>query len=139
MTVGAKRAVVAGVLVASGLIACASLPKTTRTGTIHSIRIEQALDPAKVFAVPGDEIRWVNARSLPVQLDLVGLTRKSLSCSRGFAKLLGGIRESIELAPNGSASVCFSGPGEVKFNVRMSSALPGGRNIVGGVISISAQ
>jgi hypothetical protein len=137
------RVLLAVVGLAAGVIAggagCASIPETSRTGAIHNIRIEEGPDPQHLFVKPGDEIRWVNARTLPVQIDLIAMDPQNLLCERGFSTRFGGLQESITLQPNGTASICFStAASEVKYNVRMGSSLPGGRDIVAGVITVDA-
>lgn len=84
----------------------------------------------------GDEVRWVNARSLPIQVDLVRIKRDDLSCEGGFSNLLGTYRKSATINPNDSTSACFSAADAVSYNVSMESALPGGKKTVPGVVSL---
>ncbi len=117
------------------LVACAG-PQTTRSGEIHTIKIEKEPEPADIVVNIGDEVRWVNHRSLPVRLDLVADAQDTLSCERGFSNFLGMKRESATIAPNESVAACFSKVGVVKYNLRMESALPGGKAITSGTVQV---
>lgn len=115
--------------------ACAG-PATTRTGAVHDIRVAEGPDPADLIVNPGDEVRWVNSRTLPLRVDLVNVKAEDVSCQRGFSNIFGMMQESATIKPNESASVCFTKPGVVNYNLRMDSALPGGKAIVPGVVRI---
>lgn len=115
--------------------ACAG-PSTTRTGAVHDIKIAEGPEPSDLIVNPGDEVRWVNTRTLPVRVDLVNVQSQDLSCEREFSNLFGAIRESATIKPNETASACFTKPGVVNYNLRMDSALPGGKVVVPGIIRI---
>jgi plastocyanin len=84
----------------------------------------------------GDEVRWVNHRTLPVQIDFVDKDLDGVSCQQGFTNWIGMKTESTTVGPSKSASLCFSKTGMVSYNVRMKSALPGGKEIVYGEIRV---
>ena len=118
------------------IVACAG-PQTSRSGQIHTVKVEEAPQPADLVVNVGDEVRWVNHRTLPVRLDLVtGDPRETLSCERGFSNFFGMKRDFAEIAPNESAAACFSKVGVVKYNLRMESALPGGKTITAGTVQV---
>ena len=116
-------------------VACAG-PQTTRTGTVQDIKIAEGAEPPELTVNPGDEVRWINVRTLPLRVDLVGVKPEDLACERGFSNFFGMIQESATINPNESASACFVKAGAVKYNLRMESALPGGKSIVPGVIQV---
>lgn len=116
--------------------ACASSPTTTRTGAIHDITVIEGPDPADLMVNPGDEVRWVNRRTLAIKIDLVKTNPELLSCSRGFSDILGFPREFATLRPGDTVSACFVVTGDVNYNLRMESALPGGMTIASGVIRV---
>ena len=118
--------------------ACAG-PTTTRTGAVHDIKIAEGPEPADLIVNPGDEVRWVNARTLPVRVDLVNVKSDDVSCERGFSNLFGAIQESATIKPNETVSACFTKSGVVNYNLRMESALPGGKVVVPGVIRIGGR
>lgn len=118
------------------LVGCGGPPPTTRTGEIHEVKIAEHVAPSEIKVQTGDEIRWVNHRSLPVQLDFLKGALDDVACERGFSNWVGMRRESIAIDPNQSASLCFSNSGKISYNVRMDSALPGGQQIEPGVIHV---
>jgi hypothetical protein len=86
-------------------VGCASLPHTTRTGRIYQTRIGDDLSPKEVTVKVGEEVRWVNSRSLDSRIDLLPITLKHLSCQKGFTNFMGMMQESVSLKPNDSASL----------------------------------
>ena len=119
------------------LVGCASLPQTTRTGEIHQIGIEQDLSPVEITVKVGEEVRWVNSRSMDSRIDFLPATLKNLSCQKGFRDFMGRMQESVSLKPNESASLCFSMAMEVKYNVRMDAGVPGREKTVSGMIRVT--
>ncbi len=127
---------IAVVAIAGSVMACAG-PQTSRSGQIHAIKIEKEPEPAELVVNIGDEVRWVNHRSLPVRVELIiGDPRELLSCARGFTNFVGIKRAYAEIDANESAAACFSRVGAVKYNVRMESALPGGKAITSGTVQV---
>ncbi len=114
-------------------------PPTTRSGVVHDIRIAEGPEPADLIVNLGDEVRWVNIRTLPVRVDLVNLRHEDTSCERGFSNMVGTVQESAIIKANDSASICFSKAGVVNYNLRMESALPGGQAISSGVVRIGTM
>jgi plastocyanin len=110
---------------------CSSLPETTRTGEVKDIHIEANVSPEVVQARPGDEIRWINRRRAPVKLILLDTKKENLSCNRGFSP-----EGTTLLNANQTASICLNKAGEVKYQVRMESMLPGGEVNTQGKIEV---
>lgn len=137
-TLGSRIRSLAVVTAALMIAACAG-PSTSRTGSVHDIRIAEGPDPADLIVQPGDEVRWVNARTLPVRVDLINVPSDGLSCERGFSNFFASIQESSTIKPNQTTSACFTKPGVVNYNLRMESALPGGSVVVPGVIRIGGK
>ncbi len=121
------------------LAAACAVPTTTRSGVVRDIRIAEGPEPADLIVNPGDEVRWVNARTLPLRVDLVNVKSDELSCERRFSNIFGVIQESATIEPNGTASACFAKAGVVNYNLRMDSALPGGKVVVPGIIRIGGK
>ena len=115
--------------------ACAG-QTTSRTGAVHDIRVIEGPEPADLTVNIGDEVRWVNARTLPIRVDLLDIEAERVSCGRGFFNLIGRIQDSATIKANESASLCFTKAGVLNYNIRMESALPGGKTIVSGVVRI---
>ena len=100
---------------------CSSLQETTRTGEVRDIHIEANVSPEVAHARPGDEIRWINHRRAPVRLILLDTKKENFSCNKGFSP-----DGTTLLNANQTASICFNKAGEVKYQVRMESMMPGG-------------
>jgi plastocyanin len=123
----------AAVLLMAG---CAGVPHTSRTGAIHDVKFEEHMMPSELQVQPGDEVRWVNHRTMPVRIDFLDGALNEVSCERGFSNFIGRRQESVSIDPNQSASVCFSKSGAVTYNARMESAVPGGKLIEPGMIRV---
>lgn len=125
----------AGVVLLAG---CGSLPQATRTAVIHNIKFEEHMTPADLTIHVGDEVRWVNYRTLPVMIDIPGLNAEMLSCESGFSGMFGGVQEVTKLGANESANLCFKSVIVISYNGRMRSAAPGGMQIEPGTIRVVA-
>lgn len=126
------------VAIMSSIPACGAGTTTTRTGAVHDIRMTEGPDPADLVVNLGDEVRWVNARTGNVRVELVMMDTDQLSCNRGFSSMLGMTQDFAEVKPNRTASACFSKPGVIKYNLRMETTLPGGRAVASGLIRIGS-
>ena len=115
---------------------CSSVAPTSRTGAVHTINVAEGPDPEELSVRAGDEVRWVNLRTQSIEIDLVKVNPETLSCNRGFFDALKFARDFATLNPNESASACFVISGDVNYNIRMESALPGGQKIVSGVVRV---
>jgi len=138
---GIQNTLMLGAALLSATVGCAGVANTTRTGAIHQVRFEQRMTPAELWIQPGDEVRWINQRSMPVTVEFLGGALDEVSCesgfsNRGFANLMGSRREEIEIEPNEAASLCFASAGTVTYNARMDSAIAGGQTIESGTIHI---
>ncbi len=138
---------IAVVTICLGLIACSSTPElkhSTRTGKIHDIRVGEQLQPQQLEVHLGDEVRWINSRSAPIDVAFVDDIKDRLSCQNGF--VTGGFFKGIfsenapvaritTIQPNEYASLCFAAAGEYMYNTRMQSVTPGGeKNFRGNVL-----
>jgi plastocyanin len=117
-------------------VGCASLPKISRTGVIHEVRIEDTLSNPNLTVQAGDEIRWVNVRTESVSIEFTPESEESFSCNHGFTNWLGRSKAVANVDLGESVSLCFSKNGIYKYNVRMKAAVPGGAIIVSGVINV---
>jgi plastocyanin len=88
---------------------------------IHEVRFEERMTPANLRVQPGDEVRWVNQRSMPVTVEFLGDALDDVTCQRGFDNLIGRQQEMTTIHSNQSVSLCFGNPGTVTYNARMDS------------------
>ena len=120
-------------LIVLGVVAACSMPAVTRTGQVQDVLIRNTLEPAEVMARAGDEVRWINRRQADVRLVFIDPIEDPVNCRRGFSGWFG-TDNSVKLAPNDSASLCFAKPGPIRYVVRAeSAALTGEANLPGTV------
>ncbi len=98
--------------------ACAALPTTSRTGAVHEITIAEVISHRDLEVLPGDEVRWVNRRPVPVWVYFFRDTPDELSCLRGFSYYYG-TEEVAKIEPNQSVSLCFANAGTVEYLVQL--------------------
>ena len=110
------------------------LAEFTRTGSIHDIRIGDAITPEQLTVKPGDEVRWVNARSAGGQIVFTNSLRDRVSCQHRFSG-----KDSTRLDPNEYVSLCFSAPGTYKYIARMGSPIPGGEKNLSGIVVVQGE
>ena len=113
-----------------------TFPQTSRTAAIHDVKITDAISPDNLLVQPGDEVRWINLRKLNVVVDIPTLKSEDLACNRGFTNWFGVLKETVDLGPNETASLCFKKPAVVNYNVRSATALAGGKLIFPGVVKV---
>ena len=123
-------------LVLSFLVGCAGreIPQSTQTGKIRDIHIGESIDPKELQVRVGDEVRFINGRSAPVQVVFINLFDDQISCqnkfkSSGFSGLFSKEARKINtttIKANEYASLCFATQGTYGYNARMESTTPGG-------------
>jgi len=101
--------------------------------------LEDALTDLRIN--PGDEVRWINQRSMPVTVEFLGAALDAVTCARGFGERgltnpLGRLWEETTIEPNDGAGLCFTTVGTVIYNARMEPAVAGGETIESGTIRI---
>jgi plastocyanin len=121
----------------TGMIACAGLPTTSRTGGVHDVTItDDGVSPQDLIVQAGDEVRWINRRSVPVWVSFYEDSLDELSCSRGF-RYFWGLEENAKIEPGQSVSLCFAHEDAISYRVqdeptviRGSTAGEGGSEII---------
>ena len=129
-----NRAILSTALLA--IAGCAGVSSTSRSGVIHDVRFEEHMTPANLQVQPGDEVRWVNQRSMSVTVEFLGDALNDVTCQRVFDNLIGRQQEMATIHPNQSVSLCFGSPDTVTYNARMDSAVAGGQMIESGTIHV---
>ena len=110
-------------------VAKGELPKATRTGAVHDIRIGETISAPEIQVRPGDEVRWVNVRNAPGKIVFTDSLTNKVSCQNKFAG-----KDSTTVSPNEYASLCFATPGTYTYVARMEATVPGGESILSGTI-----
>lgn len=95
---------------------------TSKGSTVHMVQVGPKIDPLQINAGPDHEVRWINRRSQPIAVIFPRSDEPRISCRAGF-KNIGGVL-SAEIAPNASASMCFSEPGKYDYRVRLDENQP---------------
>jgi plastocyanin len=121
------------------LLGCQGMPKAATTGHVIDVAIVDNEQPGDIAVNPGDEVRWINKRSAPVQVIFIdAVSNKKVSCKNHF----GGFMtpgNTAKLATNQTASICFRDPGPVKYVVRMQSNRETGEITIPGTINVGEQ
>ena len=125
-----------GVLTLMFMGGCESTPTVPRTGDVQDIIIGENLSVADILVNPGDEVRWINKRTVPIRIVLLdpGLNEK-LSCKNNFGAWMSR-SDTAHLATNETASACFREVGQFQYTVRMNSGLTTGESNVPGLIRV---
>jgi len=128
-----------GLLALVFMVGCENLPTVTRTGDVKDVIIEDDLSAAEISVNPGDEVRWINKRTGPVRIVFLDpVLNDKLSCKNN----LGGVvtrGDTVRLATNETASVCFRDVGQFLYTLRISSGLTIGEINVPGVIKVGGK
>jgi plastocyanin len=118
---------------------CQGMPTVTRSGDVKNIIIGDNLSLGETAVNAGDEVRWINKRTLPVHvIFLDAVLDKQLSCKNNVGGWMTP-NDTADLATNETASVCFRDPGYFRYIVRMESARTTGDISVQGVIKVGGQ
>jgi plastocyanin len=133
------------ILVTVGCVSHPPFPESSLTGGLFEVLIGESLTPKVVTAKQGDEVRWVNTTSGPVDISFVQSQDDLISCQKGFVStgwgyLFGSMKhESLVVATvhtNDSASLCFAIPGTYAYTVRTKTATTGQATSIAGSITI---
>jgi plastocyanin len=125
-----------GAALSMGLVlACSTLPTTTRTGAVRDVLIGDQLNPTEVMVSVGDEVRWINKRNGPVRIVFLDGVSNRVSCNNGF----GGVTHksgAASLDPNETASICLENAGYYRYTIRMESGSMRGELNAPGAIRV---
>jgi len=134
-----------GILITVGCASQPPFPESSLTGGLFEVKIGESVTPPVVTAKRGDEVRWVNMTSGPVDIFLVQAQDDLISCQKGFASTGWGYlfgsqaHETILVAtvhPNDSVSLCFAVPGTYDYTVRRYPPIPGLATKLTGTVTI---
>ena len=101
---------------------CQSAPYSSKGTKSHTVNVGPKIEPLQINAGRGDEVRWVNQRSQPIALIFPKSDDVRISCRSGFENIDSVL--SAVVAPNASASMCFSELGKYDYQVRLDENLP---------------
>ena len=116
----AVASLIAGALVVTA--GCSTPSSGSKGTTVHMVKVGPTIDPLQVNAGKDHEVRWINKRSQPIAVIFPRSDESRISCRTGFNQV-GGVL-SAEIAPNASASMCFSELGKYDYRVRLDENQP---------------
>ena len=110
-----------------GLAAACGHGPTEATRTVRTVEISNQVSPRLMYASPGDEVRWTNARSNPVRVGFLNLRLiEDPQCQKGIVNFFGQVNDLITIAPGESISLCFNRTGDLRYNVWFDADDPKG-------------
>ena len=115
------------VLALCALAACSHDAATSSGRTVRTVEISDLVNPRVIYATPGDEVRWMNARANPVRIGF--LNRNLLEdhrCQNGIVNMFGEVNDLITIAPGESISLCPVRAGDLRYNVWFDADNPRG-------------
>ena len=116
--------IVAVLLITTG---CGTTSGSSKSGSpkgtmLHTVKVGPEIQPLQINAGKNDEVRWINERSHRVAVIFPKSDEARVSCRAGFRSLDNVL--SADIAPNSSASMCFSEPGKYDYVVRLDENMP---------------
>ena len=107
-----------GVIVIALTAACGHELSPNAGRTVRTVEITNQVNPHVLYASPGEEIRWTNARSNAVRVGF--LNRRLLEdhhCQEGIVDVFGQVNDNVTIDPGASISLCPAKTGDLQYNV----------------------
>ena len=113
--------------ISMGLAAACGHAPTQAARTVRTVEISNQVSPHVMYASPGDEVRWMNARSTPVRVGFLSLRLvEDHQCQKGIVDFFGQVNDLVTIAPGESISLCFNRTGDLRYNVWFDADDPKG-------------
>jgi hypothetical protein len=109
------------------LVGCTIFPKEVMPLRVHNIHIngQHSINPAELYAVVGEEIRWHNDFSAPIYLGFLGVPpMERAGCERGFKTWYGAMKDIVKIPAGQYVSLCFPQSQLVQYNIWTDIADP---------------
>ena len=118
--------------------ACGHTPSTDAGRTVRTVEISHQVNPHVMYASPGEEVRWTNARSNAVRVGFLNLRLlDDHRCQKGIVDLFGQVNDLVTIAPGESISLCFARTGDLRYNVWFDPEDP--RGVISPTLTISIR
>ncbi|HKT34274.1 MAG TPA: hypothetical protein VJR03_05545 [Nitrospira sp.] len=120
------------------LTACGHATSTDTARTVRTIEISNQVNPRVMYASPGEEVRWTNARSNPVRVGF--LNRRLLEdpqCENGIVDVFGQVNDHVTIDPGESISLCPAKTGDLQYNIWFDPENP--RGAISPTLTISIR
>ena len=98
--------------------ACAHTPPTGAARTVRTVEISNQVNPHVMYAAPGEEVRWTNARQNAVRVGFLNLRlMEDHQCEKGIVDMFGQVNDHVRIEPGDSISLCPGKTGDLQYNV----------------------
>jgi plastocyanin len=98
--------------------ACGHAPPTGPARTVRAIEISNQVSPHVMYASPGEEVRWTNARPNAVRIGFLNMRlMEGHHCQKGFIDVFGQVNDHVTIEPGESISLCPAKTGDLQYNV----------------------
>lgn len=108
-------------------VGCTLFSPTPMPLRIHDIHIngQGSINPAELYAVVGEEIRWHNDLSDPIYLGFLSVQpMQQAGCERGFTTWYGTMKDIVRIPAGEYVSLCFFQTRMVHYNIWTDIADP---------------
>ena len=109
------------------LVGCTIFSKSDKPLRVHDIHInaQDSINPAELYAVVGEEIRWHNDLSAPIYLGFLSVQpMQQIGCEKGFTTWYGTMKDIVRIPAGRYVSLCFLQPRIVQYNIWTDIADP---------------
>lgn len=97
---------------------CAHTSPTAAARTVRTVEISNQVNPHVMYASPGEEVRWTNARQNTVRVGFLNLRlMEDNQCERGLVDMFGQVNDHVTIEPGESISLCPAKTGDLQYNV----------------------
>lgn len=98
--------------------ACAHTPPTGAARTVRTVEISNQVNPHVMYAAPGEEVRWTNARQNTVRVGFLSLRlMEDHQCEKGIVDMFGQVNDHVTIEPGDSISLCPAKTGDLQYNI----------------------
>jgi plastocyanin len=85
---------------------------------VRTVEISNQVSPHVIYASPGEEVRWTNARQNAVRVGFLNMRLiEEHECQNGFVDMFGRVNDHITIEPGESISLCPGKTGDLQYNV----------------------
>jgi hypothetical protein len=106
--------------------------------TVRTVEISDQVTPDIMYASPGEEVRWTNARENAVRIGFLDMRLiEHHECQNGVVNMFGFVNDLVTIAPGESISLCFTRTGDLRYNVWFDADNP--RGTISPTMTISVR
>ena len=106
--------------------ACVHTP-TGAPRTVRTVEIADQVKPHVMYASPGEEVRWTNARQNAVRVGFLSMRfMEGNQCEKGIVDLFGQVNDHVTIEPGEFISLCPAKTGDLQYNVWFDPENPKG-------------